>query len=771
MPTHNSHYSPPSRRRSSDVVRRDLHKRLRGKPTHSTSLLSIPRTVGLALQRVVTLAIVILVIAGFTLTGLGGGMLLGYVTTAGTLNYSQFKNKNETTKILDADGNEIAILTGSQNINRQNISFSTVKSTYIDEAFIAIEDERFREHPGIDARRIGSAVLSALMNGGSATHGGSTITQQTVRLLTGADQRSAQRKVQEWYKAIQLEQQKSKDEIMELYINLVPMGNSYVGIQSAAQGYFDKDASELNLVECAFLAGIPNAPSIYNPKTETGLRNALRRMRIVLSLMYEQGMISKSQFEDALNTELIFRQTPQTLTGTQINSYFVDYVIEDVIDTLVEKRGYSEAMASIAVYNYGLTIKTTMDSRVQAAIEQTFQTEDLFMKNKDIVADLPEAPNGSMVVISNMENPGQIKGMVGGYGEKTGNFILNRAVSARRQPGSSIKPLAVYGPAIDTGIISAATIFTDMILYYNPDEPEVIYPRNSPDKFEGNMNVRMALTKSKNTIAAQVWRNYLGGTTSLQYLKQVGIDRSTENYVSVALGGFNKGMTTLEMAGAYATFANAGLYTEPYCFTQVIDADGNVLLDNTPVEPVEVYKPETAYVMLSMMHDVVTTTNGTAYSVLKGDIANGIYTAGKTGTTDENRDKWFCGFTPYYTATVWYGYDNRLGVQVILDGDKSNALRIWQDAMTRIHEGLQPATFNMPNGVLTMTICKDSGMLSNEFCINTGAELFVPGAKMNPTEKCTLHAAPTPTPTPPVIATEPVQTTNPAGNVPPGQNG
>ncbi|HAL74274.1 MAG TPA: penicillin-binding protein [Clostridiales bacterium] len=769
MPNHQQHNSPPPRRRSSDIVKRDLHRRLRGKPTHSPALLSIPRTVGMALQRVITLAIVILIIAGFTLAGLGGGMLLGYVTTAGNLNFSQFKNKNETTKILDAQGNEIAILTGSQNINRQNISFSTVKATYIDEAFIAVEDERFREHPGIDARRIGSAVLSALVNGGSATHGGSTITQQTVRLMTGADMRSAQRKVQEWYKAIQLEQQKSKDEIMELYINLVPMGNSYVGLQSAAQGYFDKNASELNLVECAFLAGIPNAPSIYNPKTETGLRNALRRMRIVLSLMHDQGMISEKQYEEALNTELIFRQTPQTLTGTQINSYFVDYVIEEVIDALIEKRGYSEPMASIAVYNYGFTIKTTMDSRVQSAIEQTFRTENLFITKPDQVADLPEAPNGSMVVISNMENPGQIKGMVGGYGEKTGNFILNRAVSALRQPGSSIKPLDVYGPAIDTGIISPATVFTDMILYYNKDEPEVIYPRNSPDKFEGNMNVRMALTKSKNTIAAQIWRNYLGGTTSLQYLKQVGIDRTGENYVSIALGGFNKGMTTLEMAGAYATFANAGLYTEPYCFTQVIDGDGNVLLDNTPVEPVEVYKPETAYVMLNMMHDVVVSPSGTANRVLKTDIVNGIYTAGKTGTTDENRDKWFCGFTPYYTATVWYGYDNRLGVQTILDGDKDNALRIWKDAMARIHEGLQPAAFNKPSGVQMLTICIDSSMLANEFCVTSATEFFVPGAQMNPSEKCTLHAAPTPTPTPPVV--EPVETTNPAGNVPPGQNG
>lgn len=775
MTNQKNHYSPPPRRRSSDIVKRDLRKRLRGKPTHNTALLSIPRTVGMALSKVVSLAVIILVIAGFTLAGLGGGMLVGYVTTAGTMDFKQIENKNETTQILDDDGEVIAILTGSENINRQTIAFSKVKSTYIDEAFIAIEDERFKEHPGIDVKRIGSAILSALVNGGSATHGGSTITQQTVRLLTGDNMRSAQRKVQEWYKALQLEQMKSKDEIMELYLNLVPMGNSYVGIQTAAQAYFAKDAQDLGLAECAFLAGIPNAPSIYNPKTETGLRNALRRMRIVLSKMYEQGSISKSQYTDALNTELIFRQTPQTVTASQIHSYFVDYAIDEVINSFIEKRGYSIGMASIAVYNYGLTIKTTMDSDVQAAIEESFKNESLFVTDKAKVAELPEAPNGSMVVISNMENAGQIKGMVGGYGTKTGNAVMNRAVDARRQPGSSIKPLLVYGPGIDTGVITAATVFPDIAIYYNPKTPDVPYPKNADNKFSNtNMTIRSAIRSSTNTVAAQVYRNYLRGldsTTALEYLRELGIDRINEQLISglsISLGGLTVGVTTLEMAGAYTSFPNGGLYTEPYCFTEVLDSDGNVLLDNTPGDPTEVFKPETAYIMTNMMHDVV--TSGTAASVMKGDIAAGVYTAGKTGTTDSNRDKWFCGFTPYYTAAVWYGYDNRLGVQTVLKGDYSNAIRIWKDAMARIHEGLDAASFDKPSGVVTLKICNDSGQLAGDFCTSTRDEFFVPGAMMNPSETCTLHAAPTPTPTPPVTETS-TATTNPAGNVPPGQNG
>jgi penicillin-binding protein 1A len=298
-------------------------------------MITLPHFIGRTIGRVLQIVLIVVIILGFLVGGLGGGMLVGYVTTANSVTAVQLQSRNETTRIVDADGNEVAILTGSQNINREFIPISDVKGTYIDEAFMAIEDERFKDHIGIDPKRIGSAILSALTNGGSPTHGGSTITQQTVKLVSGADDISAQRKIQEWYNAIRLEQQKSKDEIMELYINLVPMGNSYVGIQSAAKAYFDKDASTLSLVECAFLAGIPNRPATYNPLTEAGRRNALRRMRIVLGKMHDLGMIKDGQYTEALNTELQFRKIAQTVSATQINSYFVDYVISKVTNDLI----------------------------------------------------------------------------------------------------------------------------------------------------------------------------------------------------------------------------------------------------------------------------------------------------------------------------------------------------------------------------------------------------------------------------------------------------
>ncbi|NCC75224.1 MAG: penicillin-binding protein [Clostridia bacterium] len=729
-------HSRPSAHKSRpvhDPVRLELFRRVRGKPSHAGGMMSIPRTFGVALGRVIELGLISLIIMGFLLAGIGGGMLVGYITTAEPISAGMLSNTTETTHIKDSESNDIAILTGSQNINREYVSFSAIKKTYIDEAFKAIEDERYDEHIGIDPRRIGSAIVSALANSGTATHGGSTITQQTVKMISGADQRSAQRKIQEWYNAIQLEQQRSKDEIMELYLNLVPMGNSYVGVQSAAKAYFDKDAKDLSLIECAFLAGIPNLPAVYNPLTETGRRNALRRMRIVLSKMHDLGWITLQEYDDALNQELVFRETPMAVSSNQVNSYFVDYVIEQVIADLVSERGYSREVASVAVYNHGLTIETTVDSSVQAKAEKVFNTQSLFMQDPSILDRLPESPQASTVVIENYPNPGQIKAIVGGYGEKTGNFILNRAVSSQRQPGSSIKPLAVYGPAIDTGKITAASIIADIPVYLNPDEPDKLYPKNSYSGYRGNLTVREAIKISCNTVAAQIWQYMLKGETSLKYLAAVGIDRSTENYVAIALGAFNQGMTALEMAGGYATLANEGLYTEPYAYTRVLDANGNVLLEHRP-EFTQVYKPETAFVMTDLMQGVFQ-PGGTA----AGRGPTNTLAAGKTGTTDDNRDKWFCGFTPYYTAAVWYGYDNQLGGTTIPQQDRSNAILIWQAMMQSLHQTLPARDFPAQKNVLALTVCPESGQLATVTCPAPYTEYFVPGMALNPSQPCPVH--------------------------------
>lgn len=716
-----------------DPVRQELFHHVHGKPDQTDRMMSIPRTVIVLVGRVIKFALVIFLVVCFLIAGIGGGMLFGYAKAAVPISTSMLETNIETSHIKDAKGQDIAILTGSQNINREYVSFSVIKKTYIDEAFKAIEDERFDEHFGIDPRRIGSAIVSFVSNSGSASHGGSTITQQIVKMLSGANQRSARRKIQEWFNAIRLEQQLSKDEIMEIYLNLVPMGNSYVGVQSAAKAYFDKDAKDLSLIECACLSGIPNLPAVYNPLTETGRRNALRRMRIVLTKMHDLTWITDAEYESALNEELVFRQSVSVTTSSQVNSYFVDYVIQQVISDLVEKHGYSKEIASIAVYNHGLTIETTVDSSIQSKVEQVFNNQSLFVQEPSILDQNPEGPQGSIVVVDNLENPGQIKAIVGGYGEKTGNFVFDRAISAHRQPGSSIKPLNVYGPAIDTGKISAATVFTDKPVYLDKQNPSKQYPKNSYAGFKGNMPVRAAVKISCNTIAAQIWSNVLKGETSLRYLAAVGIDRPTENYVAIALGGFSQGMTAFEMTGGYATLANGGKYTKPYAYTRVLDTDGNILLENRPVHT-QVFKAETAFIMTDIMTGVFS-PGGTA----AGHAPTNTVAAGKTGTTDDNRDKWFCGFTPYYTAAVWYGYDNRLGSTVIPTQDRSNAILIWQAVMQSLHESLPARNFIVPGSIRTDLICPVSGQLANSACPNAYMEYFVLGATMNPIDYCTIH--------------------------------
>ncbi len=710
-----------------------LFRRVHGKPSYSGRLKSIPRTFSIVFGRVIFLALVLFLAIAFLFAGIGGGMLYSYIKAAVPITADLMTRGNETSHIKDINGNDIALLTGNQNINREYVSFSSIRETYIDEAFKAIEDERFDEHIGIDLSRIGSAIISALANEGNAAHGGSTITQQIVKMLSGANKRSAQRKIQEWYNAIQIEQHHSKNEIMEIYLNLVPMANNYVGIQSAAKAYFDKDAKDLSLIECAFLAGIPNLPAVYNPLTETGRRNALRRMRIVLGKMHDLEWISDVEYEDAMNQELVFRQRSPAVSSNQINSYFVEYVIEQVIHDLAEQRGYSQETAAFAVYNLGLTIETTVDSSVQSKVEQVFNTPSLFAQDPSILSELPEGPQGSVVVIENYPNAGRIKAIVGGYGLKTGNFVLNRAVNAHRQPGSSIKPLAVYGPAIDTGKITAASIFSDKPVYLNSEEPTVRYPKNSYSGYKGNMSVRNAVKISCNTISAQIWNNVLKGETSLRYLAEVGIERPTENYVAIALGAFSQGMSALEMAGGYATLANEGRYTKPYAYTRVLDTNGKILLEHRPVYT-RVYQPETAFVMTDIMTGVFM-PGGTA----AGHSPSDTVAAGKTGTTDDNRDKWFCGYSPYYTAAVWYGYDNRLSGNVIPTQDRGNAILIWQATMQALHETLPARNFTVPQTINQDLICPVSGQLANPTCPNAYQEYFVPGASMNPRVYCTIH--------------------------------
>ena len=729
----------------------ELRRTLKGKPTRSGFNRSIWREFISLVGDIARIVIVLVLCVAFIFGGFAAGMILGYVKSAKPLSISDLTHTEEvqTSFVYDSQGNQIAKLTGNENVDRIYVPISSVMDTYIDEAITSIEDERYYEHSGIDIRRIGSALLSALANGGTAQYGGSTITQQTVKLITGQDEHSTSRKVQEWFSAMQLEQDLSKDEIMELYINLAPMGNNYVGIQAAAQNYFGKNASELTLPECAFLAGLPKSPSYYNPLRESGRRNALRRMRIVLGKMYELEHITKEEYEEALNTELVFKEAKSTSSVT-INSYFAEYAIQEVINDLAISRGISTSLATTIVYNRGYHIFTTLEPDVQAVLDEAFNNQELFQTDPTILVDLPEKPQAGMVVIN--VQTGAIAAMQGGYGRKTVNLGLNRAVSAYRSPGSSMKPILDYAPALELQLISPAMMYVDQESHLDPTNPDSVWPLNSDRSYAGPITIRHAIAKSKNTIAVMVW-NDVGGDTALWFLAQEGIDRTDEGaYPAEAIGAFTKGMTPLEMAGAYNTLATGGTYIEPHSYTQVLDSDGNVVLSISP-ETHKVYSAETCFLISDMLEDVITEgTASSSCSVITNKNGERIATAGKTGTTDDNLDKWFCGYTPYYSAAVWYGYDNRLRQTVIPSGDRSNAIRIWYYVMSRIHQELPPAEFNRPDTIVSITVCS-SGYYAGPYCSEAGTaytDYFVRNGAVTPNDSntCPLHAEPSPTPTP-----------------------
>ncbi|MDD4367333.1 MAG: transglycosylase domain-containing protein [Oscillospiraceae bacterium] len=739
--------SDRSYRQDLSRLRRSLHRHVKGKPTHPTTSQTIGQQISRFIGRIVKtllLLIVLLIVLG---GGIGGGMLLAYIATTEPLTASQLNIGSQTTTMYDADDNVISISTGSENIDREYVSIADVKNTYIDEAFISIEDERFYENIGIDPRRIASAVVSALANGGSATHGGSTITQQTVKLITGEDERSAQRKVQEWYRAIQLKKELTDDEILELYLNLVPMANSYVGIQTAAQAYFGKDAADLSLAECAFLAGIPKSPSTYNPRTESGLRNALRRQRVVLGKMEELGYITESQYQEALNTELDIKRQEPDISGTSINSYFAEYVYSEVVEDLEDQLGYSNALARQTVYSGGLEIYTTLDSTIQSYVDETFAKSELFAAEPSRYDGLSELPQAGMAVIDNQT--GAVVAMGGGSGTKTANLVTNRATDIERQPGSSIKPLNVYAPAIEMGLITGGTLIKDEEVYMDPDNPDEPYPKNAYyPEYRGYMTIRNAIKISNNVPAAKVL-NAIGLDTSKYFLKLVGIDRTNDSaQLSMAMGGFEQGMSPLEMASAYTVFPNGGLYTPVYAYTQVLDSSGNVLLENKVVSNT-VYSPETAFMMTKILEETIlgrTSSfpyegSASAFGMIKNANGETISTAGKTGTTDDDYDKWFVGFTPYYTAAVWYGFDTP---RSIAGPDNEGAKRIWFDAMRNVMADSEAATWTQPGDIVGVEICVESGELATAACradnpANVITEYYVKGSALIPTKSCSYH--------------------------------
>jgi penicillin-binding protein 1A len=701
---------------------------------------------------VAKILIVFFVAASFAVAGILGGAIYGYIKTAQPIRDEDLQIKILTTFIYDSEGNEIAQITGKDNKNRELVLGSDVPQ-HLKNAFVAVEDERFYEHPGIDIRRIASAAIG-LITSGEVKHGGSTITQQVVKNVTGKTSVSLQRKVQEQWNAIQLEKRYGKEKILEIYMNVIYMGNNFYGVQSASKAYFGKDVKDLSLAECALLAGITNSPANYDPFTEDGRKNAKKRQEIILDLMLEQGMIDEKEHNEALKQELIFAEKDETDANITVQTYFVDQVIRDVTEDLMAERGMSKDMALTTIYNYGLKIYTTQDSKAQKVMDEVFNDDKYFpVTNSNggainaTAKETGEHPQAAMVVID--PYTGEIKALYGGYGEKKGSNTLNRATQINRQPGSSFKPIAVYAPAVDLGLVTPATIIDDIPVYMDNQNKNRPYPQNYDLAYDGLTTIRNALKASINVVAAKVWRDHLGPDHSIEYLKKVGIDRENEKYVSLAMGGLAKGVSPLQMAAAYVPFVNKGLYYEPVTYTKVLDSGAKPLLEKKPKYS-PAYSETTAFLMADMMQEVSKPKNstyphsGTGYPrvlIQKGKMP----VAGKTGTTSDNIDKWFVGYTPYYVAATWYGYDNKVKPIRLSGAEYSQAQIIWQAVMEKLHENKEPKQFTPSAGVVQKKICIYSGKVATELCSQdprgdaTRMEYFTKGTEPSNTDVCDVH--------------------------------
>ncbi len=585
-------------------------------------------------------------------------------------------------------------------------------------AFVAIEDERFYEHKGYDIKRTAKATITWLGKkiigkGGSASLGGSTITQQLIKNITGESEQTAARKVQEISRAAALEKKLSKDEILELYLNCIYLSQGINGVQTAADLYFDKDVKDLSLAECASIAGITQYPSLYDPFVNPDKNKS--RQELVLGKMLELGYITQKEYSTAIKEPLDFVDPKEGQIDTDIpagtNSYFVDQVIRDVLRDL-KAEGYSESLAEKMLYSGGLKIYTTYRPEVQDALEEYYINTDNF----------PNDGIQSAMVVVEVET-GAVVGIVGGIGEKPGSLTLNRATSPR-QPGSTIKPIGVYAPALELGLITPASIYVDKETSYGDWTP-----RNYDHSYRGSVSVRSALRSSLNTIPVEILNemgpqegydfmtNNLGFTTLVKSRNIDGKIYSDIGLSQLALGGLTDGVTAIEMAAAYTAFGNNGTYHTPYTYTEVKDSNGNVVLTSTR-ESRQAMKPSTAFVMHKMLQEVVTSGTGGGAGI------SGYQTAGKTGTTSDNNDRWFVGYTPHYAAAVWYGYD--IPKEISVSGNP--CITVFREIMTTIHEEIDPPhrEIKRPSDVISLEYCTYTGKQAVEGC-PTDSFYFIKG--------------------------------------------
>ncbi len=693
-----------------------------------------------------------------------------------SLDLSSYSLNENSVISYEKDGQlvELQTLVGAE--NRQWVDYEDIPQDLIN-AVVVVEDKRFYEHNGVDWYRTAGAFVNMFI-GMRNTFGGSTLTQQLVKNITEYDDVTVKRKILEIFTALELEKNYSKEDIITYYLNEIYLGQGCYGVQSASQMYFGKDVSELSLAECASLAGITNNPSLYSPYStlevtryqcsnckkysltkddvcsECGAKDSFddgtvwtardynkSRQEMILNLMAdpeESGdrVISKEEAEKAKAEELVFRSdwddekkeeynNANTSTKT-VYSWYVEAVIDEVTADLMEQTGLSYEVVTKMVYSGGLQIVVPYDPEVQAAVDAVYNDKS----NLNYVSQSGQEMKSGITVVDN--ETGYVVALAGDVGEKTINRGWNHATDTVRQPGSSIKPLAVYAPAIEEGLITPATVTDDV-----PRWMGSYWLKNEPNRYRGLTTVLEGVTVSINTVSANVME-MLTPRTSYEYMtEKFGISTLVEEtdvgISQLAIGGLTKGISTFEMAAAYATFPRDGAYTEATTYLTVKDHDGNLLIDNTPSTEY-ILEQRTTYYINQMLTNVVSSGTGTAARI------SGQIVAGKTGTTDNAYDQWFVGYTKHYTAAVWIGYSNSESIGGMWP---SPSTLLWQKVMSRVHENLPKESFTEPAGLVTVGICKDCGKLATDNC-----SLDIRGSRVTsmtllssdvPTQHCTCH--------------------------------
>lgn len=684
---------------------------------------------------ILTLKILLIIILLLCVIGAGiiAAMFFGLFGDDFEITKEELTVGASNTVVVDKDGKEIANL--SKDEKRKTITLNEM-SEYLPKAYVSIEDKRFYKHNGVDTKRTAGAILGVVS--GNSSYGGSTITQQLVKNITNDKARSGiaglTRKVKEWSKAIQVERMISKDQILELYLNIIFVGGDNIhGVELGSLYYFNKNAKDLDLAQCAFLAGINNSPNMYSPYDTTSDHSELIKERTltVLTQMKEQGYITNDDEYNAAVTEVQagLQFSKGNIAGSSY-SYHTDAAINQVVEQVMKEKNVTKEFAEKYVYSSGLTIYSTQDSAIQSRIEEETKKAKYIVNGKDKDKKTGELLNehtqAAFALID--YKTGNVLGVSGGLGEKSGS-TLNRATQSTRQPGSSIKPIAVISPALQEKVITAATVYDDVLTDFSGYPP-----KDDGNKYRGLINIRQIIAYSQNVPEVKIMRELTPGK-SIDYLRKFGITslyktgedkKKDDEHLSLAIGGVTDGISPLEMAAAYAAIANDGVYITPTFYSKVIDSNGNTVL--TPNQEKErVISEQNAYIVKSILKEPVNYGTATYCKI------NGIDVSAKTGTTDGSNDRWLCGFTPYYAASCWFGYD----IQEEVKGFSTNpAGQIWSSIMKDVHKDLDNATFTKPSGIVEATVCKTTGCIATSSCTDTYKEIFT---QDNLPDKCEGH--------------------------------